>query len=161
MINVRRAHRKDAPLLMRMILEMGQHERLTVPVTEAQLAEDGFGVNPKFHALIAEVGAEAAGYVLFFDCYSSFRGSGLFLEDLFVRDDFRGNGVGRALLSQVAARTVELERFGIIFNVLGWNQPALQFFESAGASELSDRKTLCLEGAPLREIASWESLGRA
>jgi GNAT superfamily N-acetyltransferase len=152
MIRVRNAKRTDARLLMQMILEMGQHERLPIFATEGRLAEDGFGVAPRFHALIAEDEAEAAGYALFFDCYSSFRGSGIFLEDLFVRDAFRGMGVGKALLSGVAERVVELEYFGIMFNVLDWNQSALQFFESAGASELSERKTLCLTGAALREI---------
>jgi GNAT superfamily N-acetyltransferase len=161
MIHVRNAQRKDVRLLMQMILEMGQHERLTVFATEEPLVEDGFGATPKFPVLIAEDEAEAAGYALFFDCYSSFQGSGIFLEDLFLRDDFRGKGVGKALLSQVAARVIELEYFGIMSNVLDWNQSALHFFESAGASELSDRKTLCLTGAALREIAESESLSRA
>src|ERR1700693_1086190 len=76
----------------------------------------------------------AAGYALFFDCYSSFQGTGIFLEDLFVRNEFRGKGVGQALLSRIAARIVEFAYFGIMFNVLDWNQSALQFFESPGAA---------------------------
>jgi GNAT superfamily N-acetyltransferase len=136
-----------------MILEMAQHERLPVFATEERLAADGFGVAPKFHVLIAEVDNVAAGYALFFDCYSSFQGPGVFLEDLFVRNKFRGKGVGQALLSRIAASVVELAYFGIMFNVLDWNQSALQFFESAGAA-LSDRKTFCLTGPALHEIAN-------
>ena len=121
------------------------------------LAEDGFGVAPKFQVLIVEVDAAAAGYALFFDCYSSFQGPGIFLEDLFVRNNFRGKGVGRALLSHIAARVVELAYFGITFNFMHWNQSALQFFEGAGAA-MSDRKTLCLTGPALCGIAKHESV---
>ncbi len=92
MIRVRKAQRSDARLLRQMILEMGQHERLPVFATEERLAEDGFGVAPKFHALIAEVDDAVAGYALFFDCYSSFQGPGIFLEDLFVRNRISGQG---------------------------------------------------------------------
>jgi GNAT superfamily N-acetyltransferase len=139
-----------------MILEMPKHERLPVFATEERLAEDGFGDSPKFHVLIAEVDAAAAGYALFFDCYSSFQGPGIFLEDLFVRNRFQGKGIGRALLACIAARVVELGYFGIIFNVLDWNQTALQFFESAGAA-VSDRKSLCLTGPALHGVAKRES----
>jgi GNAT superfamily N-acetyltransferase len=157
MIRVRKAERPDARLIRQMILEMAQHEHLPVFATEERLAEDGFGVAPKFHVLIAEVDNAAAGYALFFDCYSSFQGPGIFLEDLFVRNEFRGKGVGQALLSRIAASAVELAYFGIMFNVLDWNQSALQFFESAGAA-LSDRKTFCLAGPALHGIANCESV---
>jgi GNAT superfamily N-acetyltransferase len=156
MIEIRKAQRSDAGLLRQMILEMGQHEGLPVLATEERLAEDGFGIAPKFHALIAEVDGAVAGYALFFDCYSSFQGPGIFLEDLFVRNRFQGKGVGRALLSGIAARVVELGYFGITFNVLDWNQSALQFFQNAGAA-VSDRKTLCLTGPVLHGIAKLES----
>jgi GNAT superfamily N-acetyltransferase len=158
MIQVRHAERKDTSLLRQMILEMGNHERLPVFATEERLAADGFGLTPRYQALIAEADTKAAGYALFFDCYSSFQGSGIFLEDLFVRDAWRGRGVGAALLSSIAAKVVERGYFGILFNVLNWNQSALQFFERSGASELSDRKTLCLAGPALREIANTEAI---
>lgn len=144
MIHVRLADPADTPLLLQLITEMGNQERMPVFTSEERLAEDGFGSPPKFHAFIAHAGIRVAGYALAFNCYSSFRGSGLFLEDLFVRDEFRGKGVGHALLSRVAASAAELGCFGIMFNVLDWNERALKFFEKAGASVLSDRKTLCL-----------------
>ena len=156
MIHVRDAVRTDAKLLMQLIEEMGRHERIPVLASEQTLVADGFGPAPKFHALIAEAETKVAGYALFFDCYSSFQGSGIFLEDLFVRDDFRGKGIGRALLAHIAARALELNCFGILFNVLDWNQPALDFFARAGASVLSERKTLQLAGNPLRQIARKE-----
>jgi GNAT superfamily N-acetyltransferase len=158
MIHIRNAERVDVKVLVQLIQEMGQHERMAVFASEESLAQDGFGPTPKFRAVIAEVGAEVAGYALFFDCYSSFQGKGIFLEDLFVRDNFRGKGVGRALLSYIAARVIELGYFGIMLNVLDWNQSALQFFEGAGASVMCERKTLSLTGKPLAEIAQHESV---
>jgi ribosomal protein S18 acetylase RimI-like enzyme len=70
-----------------------------------------------------------------------------------VRDRFRTQGIGKALLSRVAGIAIEQGCFGIMFNVLEWNEPALRFFERTGAALLRERRTLCLAGAPLREIA--------
>jgi GNAT superfamily N-acetyltransferase len=152
MVGIRNAERADVQLLTELIDEMAVHERLSVFASEQSLAVDGFGPGPKFCALIAEVDRGVAGYALFYNCYSSFQGPGIFLEDLFVRDEFRGNGVGNALLSRIAGIAIEQGCFGIMFNVLEWNEPALKFFSRAGASLLRERKTLCLTGAPLREI---------
>ena len=145
MIRVRNAERTDTKLLMQLIEEMGNHQAMPVFASEERLVEDGFGPTPKFRALIAEAETKVAGYALFFDCYSSFQGPGIFLEDLFVRDDFRGKGVGRALLSRIAVRAVELDYFGILFNVLDWNHSALEFFESTGAQ-------CCQSG----ELSAWK-----
>lgn len=153
MVHVRNARRADVKLLKELIDEMGVHERMSVFASVESLTVDGFGPRPKFHALIAEVDQSVAGYALFFDCYSSFRGQGVFLEDLFVRDQFRGGGVGNALLTRIAEIAVERGCFGVMFNVLEWNKSALKFFERAGASLLRERKTLCLTGVSLRKIA--------
>jgi GNAT superfamily N-acetyltransferase len=153
MVRIRDAERTDVKLLKELIDEMGVHERLSVFASQESLAADGFGPLPKFRVLIAEVDRSVAGYALFFDCYSSFQGRGIFLEDLFVRDQFRGKRVGNALLSRIANIAIEQDCFGIMFNVLEWNEAALKFFERAGASLLRERKTLCLTGAPLRELA--------
>ena len=158
MVHTRNAERADARLLKQLIDEMSIHERMHVFASEESLTVDGFGPRPKFHVLIAEVNRKVAGYALFFDCYSSFQGSGIFLEDLFVREEFRGNGVGCALLAHVAKMAVDLGCFGIMFNVLDWNKSALRFFEGAGASALYERKTFCLTGMALREIATNESI---
>jgi GNAT superfamily N-acetyltransferase len=156
MIHVRNAEPADAGLLLSLIREMGDQERLPVFANEDRLEVDGFGPAPRFHAFIAEAGTRIAGYALAFECYSSFQGSGLFLEDLFVRGEFRGKGVGKALLSRVAARAIDQGHFGIMLNVLDWNEPALTFFERAGASLLSERKTLCFPVKSLGLIAESE-----
>ncbi len=154
MIRVRKAQRPDARLLRQMILEMGQHERLPVFATEERLAEDGFEDAPKFHVLIAEVGTEAAGYALFFDCYSSFQGPGIFLEDLFVRNRFQGNGVGRALLARIGARVMELGNFGIHIQRSG--------LESIGPSILWERRSIAQRSEDFllkrpRALGNWEA----
>src|SRR5450755_2010303 len=82
---------------------MADDEQLSLLITGQTLASDGFGSPPKFRALIADFDGEPAGYAFFFDSYSTFQGRGLFLEDLFVRPQFRKNKVGLALLSRVAA----------------------------------------------------------
>lgn|SRR5262249_27821972 len=139
MVCIRNAGRADAKLLKELIDEIGAHERLPVFANEESLAVDGFGPRPKFCALIAEVDRSVAGYALFFDCYSSFQGRGIFLEDVFVRDQFRGKGVGNALLSRIAGIAIEEGCFGIMFNVLEWNEQALKFFSRVGASLLRER----------------------
>ena len=104
MLLIRPATKNDAALLLAMIRELAEFERLPDLVTmqEEELARDGFGENPRFRALIAEWSGQAAGYAVFFDYYSTWAGRGLFLEDLFVREAFRGRGIGTALLAAVA-----------------------------------------------------------
>lgn len=82
---------------------MAEYEHLPLLITDQILANDGFGPQTRFRVLIAEFDGEPAGYAFFFDSYSTFQGRGLFLEDLFVRPQFRKNKIGRALLSRVAA----------------------------------------------------------
>src|SRR5712692_8684910 len=94
MLSIRPANLNDVGVLKALIHEMGEYERLPVVITEETLARDGFGLRPEFRVLIAEWDGQPAGYAFFFDCYSTFRGRGLFLEHLFVRAQFRGKKVG-------------------------------------------------------------------
>ena len=112
MLSIRSGTTNDVPLLITFFQEFAAYERLSTVITEEQLRQDGFGARPKFRVLIAEVAGLAAGYALFFDCYSSLRGHGIFLEDLFVLPQFRGNSVGRALLAHVARITEDANGFG-------------------------------------------------
>jgi GNAT superfamily N-acetyltransferase len=155
MMKIRSGTVNDVPLLKTLIDEFAAYERLSTVVTEEQLHQDGFGTQPKFRILIAEVDGQPAGYALFFDCYSSFQGrGGVFLEDLFVRPQFRGTNVGRALLAHVARITEEANGFGIMFNVLNWNDGATEFYRRIGSTFLDDWKTVCLKQSPLHDLAS-------
>ena len=155
MMKIRSGTVNDVPLLKTLIDEFAAYERLSTVVAEEQLHQDGFGPQPKFRILIAEVDGQPAGYALFFDCYSSFQGrGGVFLEDLFVRPQFRGKNVGRALLAHVARITEEANGFGIMFNVLDWNDGAIEFYRRIGSTFLDDWKTVCLKHKPLHDLAS-------
>lgn len=153
MLSIRSAVRDDAALLKTLIHEFAEFERLPARITAEALVRDGFGSEPKFRALIADWDQHPAGYALFFSYYSSFRGLGLFLEDLYVRPQFRGKSVGKLLLAHVAAIARDSECFGVVFNVLDWNRPALDFYEKLGASFWNDWKVVCLESAALAALA--------
>jgi GNAT superfamily N-acetyltransferase len=144
MIHIRAARRADVPDLKRLIDEMARHERLPVSLSEERLNSDAFGSSARVQILVAEAGAALVGYALYFECYSSFRGPGLFLEDLFIREEYRRHHVGRKLLTRVAEAATMQGYFGILFNVLDWNTAALGFFTRVGATVLHEHKTLCL-----------------
>jgi len=154
MISIRSATLNDVPLLMTFFHEFAAYEQLSTLITEEQLLQDGFGSSPKFRVLIAETDGIPAGYALFFDCYSSLQGHGIFLEDLFVRPPFRGKRVGRVLLVHVARITEETNSFGIMFNVLDWNARAIEFYRRIGATFLDDWKTVCLKQKAVHDLAS-------
>jgi len=154
MLSIRSGTSNDVPLLMTFFEEFAAYERLSTVITEEQLRQDGFAASPKFRVLIAEIDGLPAGYALFFDCYSSLWGHGIFLEDLFVRPQFRGKGVGRTLFAHVARITEDANGFGIIFNVLDWNTRAIEFYRKIGATFLDDWKTVCLKEKPLHDLAS-------
>ena len=155
MLHIRPATLHDAALLRAMICELAEFEREPdlVTIREEDLVRDGFGANPRFRALIGEWDAEPAGYALFFDYYSTWAGRGLFLEDLFVRELFRKRGIGKALLSAVARVAVEEHCYGIHWEVLDWNQEAIEFYTSLGATVRDQWRPALLTDDALRQLA--------
>ena len=154
MLSIRPADSGDVPMLNILIHEFAKFERLPVAVTEAGLLRDGFSQSPKFRVLLAEWQGEPAGYALFFDYYSSFEGrAGLFLEDIYVRDRYRGKGIGKALLARIASIAREQKCFGIRWQVLDWNTPAIKFYESLRGEFLDEWRTVRLSGNALRKLA--------
>lgn len=153
MLSIRSAAASDVPLLKTLIHEFAEFYKFPVSITEEQLLRDGFDPRPKFRVLIAEWAAEPAGYALFFDYYSSFQGRALFLEDLFVRSEFRSKGVGKALFARVAEIAEKNVDCGVIFNVLNWNRLAIEFYQRLGATFWDDWKTVGLQGAALQALA--------
>jgi len=157
MLSIRPATVNDAPLLRTLICELAEYERERdrVEITEADLVRDGFGPHPKFRALIAEWNGQPVGYSLFFGFYSTWVGRpGLFLEDLFVRQEFRGKGVGKALLATVARIAEEENCYGIRWEVLDWNQPAIDFYKRLGATFLDQWKSVLLADKALERIGA-------
>lgn len=153
MLQIRPALAPDVPLLRTMIHEFAEFEHDRTAATEESLLRDGFGAKPMFRVLLAERDGEPAGYSLFFDCYASFQGPGIYLEDIYVRPQFRGTGIGRALCAQVATIARRESRFGIMFTVMDWNRPAIEFYQRLGATFLNDWKVVCLRGNTLEGLA--------
>ena len=153
MLSIRPAQPADVPSLLALIRELAEFEHLPVTMSKEVLLRDGFGPEPRYRALIAEWDGELAGYAFFFPFYSTFAGPGMFLEDLFVRAPFRSKKIGKALLSRVAAIAVEENCFAMRWQVLDWNQPAIDFYKKLDADFLDEWKTVSLSGEPLRRMA--------
>jgi GNAT superfamily N-acetyltransferase len=150
---VREAAADDIPLLKDLIDEMAVFERLPLSITEATLLRDGFQGQPKYRAFLAFCKKEPAGYAFVHDCYSSFDGRGIYLEDLYVRPAFRGKTAAIDLLRHVARLALENDCFGIVLNVLRWNAPSSTFFARAGAIVLDDRQVLRIDRKSLDALA--------
>lgn len=155
MLSIRAATIDDVGLLRTLIRELAEYEReldLCV-IEEADLARDGFGPDPRFRALIAEWNGKTAGYALFFDFYSTWTGRGLFLEDLLVREPFRSRGIGKELLATVARIAVEENCYGVHWEVLDWNEKAIEFYKSLGAEFRDQWRPVLLADDALRRLA--------
>jgi len=155
MLRIRPATIQDAALLRTMIRELAEfeHELEFVTITEEQLARDGFGEDPRFRAWIAEWDGNAAGYAVIFNYFSTWAGRGLFLEDLFVREAFRGRGIGQALLAAVARIAVEEHCYGIHWEVLDWNEKAIELYKAMGGEFRDQWRPVLLTGEALLRLA--------
>ena len=159
MTTIRPASAQDAALILSFIRELAEYEREpdAVQLNEADLLRDGFpedGGKSYYECLIAEEEGEPAGFALFFPVYSTWRGRSLHLEDLFVRPQFRGKGIGKALLTRVAALAVERGCSRFFWHVLDWNEPALAFYRSLGAKLLEEWTRMELSGEALAAVAA-------
>jgi GNAT superfamily N-acetyltransferase len=154
---IRSARPQDVPLLLELLRELAVYERLEheLRATEELLHEALFGARPAAEALIAEHAGETAGYALFFPTFSTFLArQGAWLEDLFVRPEHRGAGVGRALLAAVAARVCERGGERLEWAALDWNELALGFYRGLGARKMDEWITHRLVGEDLTRLAA-------
>jgi len=156
MLLIRPATVDDVRTIWTLIREFAEYEGELdlVEITEADIVRDGFGPAPKFRVLIAEGDGKIAGYALFFEIYSTWAGrAALFLEDLFVRAEFRGEGIGRALMRRVASVAHHEGCFGLRWEVRDWNEPAVKLYRELGGKFLDDRRTVLLMGEPFKRLA--------
>jgi GNAT superfamily N-acetyltransferase len=140
-VTIRPCRPGDAEVLANLVRELAVYEKLEhfAAATPEAFRAHLFGPRPFAEAILAEVDGTAAGYALFFPTYSSFRGQpGLYLEDVFVRSEYRGRGIGKALLAVVARAAVERGCGRLEWSVLDWNAPAIAFYQSAGARPLDE-----------------------
>src|SRR5262245_8041180 len=153
---IREATQSDVPLILQFIKDLADYERLAdrVVATEELLRRTLFG-NPRFaEVLIAEDDGAPAGFALFFHNYSTFLGQpGIYLEDLFVRQEMRGKGYGKALLARLARIARERGCGRVEWAVLDWNTPSIDFYRSIGAISLDDWMIMRLTGKALDALA--------
>ncbi len=157
MLNIRPATRGDVALILEFIRLLAEYERepQAAEATEADILRDGFdSAQPKFRVVIAEWDGQAAGFAFFFFNYSTWMGKpGLYLEDLFVKPEFRGKGIGKALMQHLAQIAVAENCYGMRWQVLDWNTPAIEFYESFGGKLLKEWITVRVMGDELRGLA--------
>jgi GNAT superfamily N-acetyltransferase len=159
MRNIRHASADDIPLILQLIRELAEYEKAPEKaVANAEdLRRDGFTGNPKFRVLIAEWEGAPAGFAFFLYHYSTWMGRPtLFLEDVFVRPRFRGKGIGKALLLRLAKLAVDEGCGRFEWQVLDWNTPAIQFYESLGAKVMKEWLTMRVSGDELKKLAAQE-----
>ena len=147
MLTIPDAISEDTALIRTLIQELAEYDAEAdhVRTTEADIARDDFGANAKFRTLIAEWGSQAIGFAVFFPYYSTWRGSGLYLEELYVRAGFRRRGIGTALLAKVARTAQEETCTFVRWAALDWNEPALSMYASLGAVILNNWRCVVLD----------------
>jgi len=161
---IRTATAADVPQILAFVRALAVYERApdAVTATEAGLLRDGFGPNPIYYCLIAGHDGQPAGFALYFFNYSTWMGRpGIYLEDLFVQPEFRGLGIGKALLQQVAAIAVEKGCPRLQWEVLDWNTPAIEFYKAMGAEFLDEWRNVRVGGEALERLAEAVALDPA
>jgi GNAT superfamily N-acetyltransferase len=155
-IRIERATERDVSLILELIQGLAVYEKLAheVTATEAGLRETLFGARPAADVIIAYAGDTPAGFALFFSNFSTFLGKpGLYLEDLFVRPEYRGQGLGLALMKRLAQIAVERGCGRFEWSVLDWNEPAIGFYESLGAKLMDGWSIVRVNGEALTALA--------
>lgn len=157
MIGVRAAIPDDVPLILELVKELAAYERAEdeVVAVEADLRAALFSQTPSAAAQVGLLDSSVVGFALWFVNFSTWLGRpGMYLEDLFVRPQARGRGLGRALLASLAQIAVDRGYGRLDWAVLSWNAPAIGFYRRLGASEVAEWRTYRLSGQALAELAS-------
>ncbi len=155
-VKTRFAEPADLPVIAQFIRNLAEYERLVheVRFDEAVLGDRLFGARSYAEVLIGEIDGMPQGFALFFHNFSTFEGKpGVYLEDLFVRPEARGSGMGKALLSALAQIAVERDCARLEWSVLDWNDPAIQFYKKLGAKPMDEWTVFRVDGAALADLA--------
>jgi GNAT superfamily N-acetyltransferase len=134
-IKIRRAERSDTPRMMELIKELAVYERSpdAVTVTMDHFVESGFGDKPIWWAFIAEEAGTVIGFALYYIRYSTWKGQRMYLEDIIVTQDARGKGAGKLLMDRLIDEAKERKFSGMMWQVLDWNEPAINFYRKYNA----------------------------
>lgn len=156
-INIRPGTSADATVIFDLICELAVYEKIRheVVATAESIRETVFGPGSCTEVLIAEVDGEPVGFAIFFATYSTFLGrQGMYLEDIYVREAKRGQGIGKRLLAEVAQIAVKRQCGRLEWSVLDWNKPAIDFYESLGAKAQSEWIRYRITGEELQALAA-------
>ena len=156
-VSIRSATPADLPLIAQFIRDLADYEKLAheVRFDKAKLGEKLFGSRPYAEVVIGEIDGTPQGFALFFHNFSTFEGRpGIYLEDLFVRPEARGSGLGKALLAHLAGLVVERDCARLEWSVLDWNAPAIGFYQSLGAKLMDEWTVMRVDGEALTALAS-------
>ncbi len=129
-ITIRPARKEDCERMMELIKELALYERAPaeVTVTFDHFVESGFGTKPVWEAIVAETGAGISGFALWYTRYSTWKGQRLYLEDIIVTEEMRGKGIGKLLFEELITIGRERNYSGMVWQVLKWNEPAINFY---------------------------------
>lgn len=154
-VSIRKAERGDAAKILEFIRGLAEYEHMSDEVVAtAELLEEWIFDKKKCEVIFAKTDGKEVGFALFFHNFSTFLGrAGIYLEDLFVLPEFRGKGVGKALLRELARITVERGCGRLEWSCLDWNQPSIDFYLSIGAHPMSDWTAYRLTGETLSSFA--------
>ena len=155
-VSIRTAVRADLPLIAQFIRDLAEYEKLSheVRFDEAVLGDRLFGARPYAEVLIGEIDGAPQGFALFFHNFSTFEGRpGVYLEDLFVRPEARGSGLGKALLAALAQIALERDCARLEWSVLDWNDPAIAFYNALGAKPMDEWTVMRVDGDALGDLA--------
>jgi len=136
-IIIRNARKEDCKAMMQLIHELAEYEKAPdeVTVTFDHFVESGFGEKPVWWAFVAEVDENVVGFALYYIRYSTWKGQRLYLEDILVNEPFRGKGIGKLLFDRLLKEVEEKKFSGMVWQVLDWNEPAINFYKKyAGVS---------------------------
>ncbi len=156
-LSIRPATPADLPLIAQLIRDLAEYEKLAheVRFDEAVLGAKLFGPRPYAEVVIGELDGVAQGFALFFHNFSTFEGKpGIYLEDLFVRPEARGSGLGKALLAHLAKLAIERDCARLEWWVLDWNEPAIGFYQKLGARLMGDWTVMRVDGANLARLGA-------
>lgn len=156
-LSIRPATPADLPLIAQFIRDLAAYEKLSheVRFDETKLADNLFGPRPYAEVVIGELDGTPQGFALFFHNFSTFEGRpGIYLEDLFVRPEARGSGLGKALLAHLAKLCVTRDCARLEWWVLDWNEPSIGFYKSLGAKMMDEWTVMRVDGDALTRLAS-------
>ncbi len=135
-IKIRKAVKKDCPRILELVQELALYEKAPdeVTVTLEHFQESGFGKNPVWWAFVAEVEGKVEGFALYYIRFSTWKGQRMYLEDFYVTEETRSNGLGKLLFDRLIIEAKEKKLTGIVWQVLDWNEPAINFYKKYNAS---------------------------